>query len=179
MIDSIIKKNFSETGGLERIEVEEKPDDTSKGIIDGVEDDRSKYYIGTPSGVSELPPIDRGVSNNSRYDGERELDGNGILEGSLSSSTSSSALLSSSSSSHLSKLSINRFEDEYYYDEERAIMDRKAVRLLEQEAEISQRESNLTGKIMIAATCICCLAFGLLLFFVLDPLGRGSLLDKT
>ena len=96
-----------------------------------------------------------------------------------SSSSSSSSSLSSSSSSEHTELSMNGFEDEYYYDEERAMMDRESIRVLEQEFHLSQQESNLTRKMIFASTGLCCLAFVLLLLLILDPLDRRSLLDKS
>ena len=59
------------------------------------------------------------------------------------------------------------------------MMDRQAIRLLEQEADVSQQESNLTRKIMLASTCLCCFAFVLFLLLILDPLDRGTLLNKS
>lgn len=80
----------------------------------------------------------------------------------------------SSNSSHASQLSINGFEDEYYYDVERAEMDRQALSLLQQEAQMSRKVFSVTKKRMIASSLMCCLAFALILVFIIDPLQRRS-----
>ena len=71
-----------------------------------------------------------------------------------------------------SKVSINGFEDEYYYDEERAEMDRTALLQLQQEAQLFRQEFRLTKRRMIASSAMCCLAFALILVFILDPLRK-------
>jgi hypothetical protein len=60
------------------------------------------------------------------------------------------------------------------YDEERATLDRKTIELSGMEASISKREEALLRKRMMVVIIVCCLTFGLLLLFVLDPLGRGD-----
>ena len=64
------------------------------------------------------------------------------------------------------------FDDEYYYDEERAMLDRKALSLLQQEAQLSQQEFKLTKTRILVGVLMCCLAFGLILVIVLDPLQK-------
>ena len=82
---------------------------------------------------------------------------------------------SSSSVSSSSQFSINGFEDEYYYDEERAMMDRESLRLSQREFQLSRQEFGITKKMMLVSSCMCFLAFGLLLVFILDPMQKRNL----
>ena len=68
--------------------------------------------------------------------------------------------------------SITGFDDEYYYDVERAMLDRKALRVSQQEAQLSRQEFKNTKRRLLASALMFCLAFGLILVFVLDPLQK-------
>jgi hypothetical protein len=68
--------------------------------------------------------------------------------------------------------SMESFNDEY--DEELASIDREAIELSKKHVELSKREEALFRKGMVLVTLLCSLSFGLLIFFVLDPLGRGD-----
>jgi len=104
----------------------------------------------------------RGSTYKSQGIGLSKVAVNPIDEGSVASSSSN-------------QLSTNGFEDEYYYDEERAEMDRLAIERLEEHVQLSQRHYKVTKRLMIAAIGMCCIAFGLMAFFIVNPIARTSL----
>jgi hypothetical protein len=62
--------------------------------------------------------------------------------------------------------------EEYGNTEETLELDLAAVELSRREAALNVQQSKQMRTRLIAASVICFVGFGLLLFFVLDPLGR-------
>lgn len=71
--------------------------------------------------------------------------------------------------------SVSSFGDEYGYDaEEIRELDMAAVEISRREISLNEQISKQTRTRLIAASLVCCVGFVLLLFFVLDPLGRND-----